>query len=419
MATSNARIQFSTADEETWKSVNPALREGELVIAKKPSGKYRLYVGATGGSKFNDSIVVWDEELADSYTKSAASSAAAAMGSKSAAAASASYAAQSMSAAKTSADAAAQSMNTAKDSASAAAQSMNAAVTAGNLSQTSADNAKTSELNAKSSAEEAAISAGSVSYATQEEVNAGTEEMKIVSPKTLKGFENNKYLLKTGGMLTGDVKTTALIIKNASNMHIAEQGTGEKEDSVVIGADKNGTQFGLINILRSLINKNNQVRLRVKNKNWADVRMIQTDDGKYWGEFAGGNDTELYIPDGDDSTRIPTTAWTRKHVKNEALLKSGGTVTGSIERDYPGTYIQGRDRCLVKTPNNSGGFNAILSCKTKNGSWEIGAEPNKDRLILSYTKDSDYSANRNVTSRFYISEDGHVTFPNGAEFWIE
>lgn len=34
MATSNTRIQFSTADEETWKSVNPMLREGELVIAK-------------------------------------------------------------------------------------------------------------------------------------------------------------------------------------------------------------------------------------------------------------------------------------------------------------------------------------------------------------------------------------------------
>lgn len=241
MATSNARIQFSIADEETWKSVNPMLREGELVIAKKPSGKYRLYVGAKGGSKFKDSTIVWDEELADSHEKNAAISADAAMTSKSAAASSASYAAQSMNSAKESASAAEQSMNSAEASADKAAEYMNNAINsssaaaqnsasaassmkkaeqsmnsakesadkaveasnnasssassaansesnaidAKNKATQSASEAKSSELNAKASEKSAANSAAALSYATQEEVNLGIESRKIVSPKTL------------------------------------------------------------------------------------------------------------------------------------------------------------------------------------------------------------------------------------------
>ena len=241
MATSNARIQFSTADEETWKSVNPMLREGELVIAKKPSGKYRLYVGAKGGSKFKDSTIVWDEELADSHEKNAAISAANAMTSKSAAASSASAAEQSMNSAKESASAAEQSMNSAEASADQAAEYMNNAINSSNVAAQnsasaassmkkaeqsmnsakesadkavaasnnasssassaansesnaidaknkatqSASEAKSSELNAKASEKSAANSASSLSYATQEEVNFGIESRKIVSPKTL------------------------------------------------------------------------------------------------------------------------------------------------------------------------------------------------------------------------------------------
>ena len=46
---SNARIQFSTASEEKWLQVNPVLREGELVIARKANGKRKLVVGKPGG----------------------------------------------------------------------------------------------------------------------------------------------------------------------------------------------------------------------------------------------------------------------------------------------------------------------------------------------------------------------------------
>ena len=64
---SNARIQFSTASEEKWLQVNPLLREGELVIARKANGKRKLVVGKPGGSSYANSEVVWDAEQAETY----------------------------------------------------------------------------------------------------------------------------------------------------------------------------------------------------------------------------------------------------------------------------------------------------------------------------------------------------------------
>ena len=371
MATSNARIQFSTAEEKTWKSINPMLREGELVIAKKPSGKYKLYVGATGGSKFNDSVVVWDEELADSYSKSAAMSASQATGSKSAAAASASYAAQSMSAAKTSADAAAQSMNAAKASADAAEQSKTSAalssnkaaenmrkaedsanksetaatnaissansasqsetnaINAKNESNKSASNAKISETNAKASEKAAAISAGSVSYATQEEVNAGVEAKKIVSPKTLKNFGDTKYLPSSGGTLTGNVNTTADLIKTAQNIDINESGASARESILVRGTDKNNVDVARLNMQVNVAGNIRKLQTRVINKGWSDFRICQTDDGKFWCELVGGEGTTLSISPGSNNNTVPTTEWVNTFIGNYIMRGASATSNGA------------------------------------------------------------------------------------------
>ena len=371
METSNARIQFSAAEEKTWKSINPMLREGELVIAKKPSGKYRLYVGATGGSKFNDSVVVWDEELADSYSKSAAMSASQATGSKSAAAASASYAAQSMSAAKTSADAAAQSMNAAKASADAAEQSKTSAalssnkaaenmrkaedsanksetaatnaissansasqsetnaINAKNESNKSASNAKISETNAKASEKAAAISAGSVSYATQEEVNAGVEAKKIVSPKTLKNFGDTKYLPSSGGTLTGNVNTTADLIKTAQNIDINESGASARESVLVRGTDKNNVDVARLNMQVNVAGNIRKLQTRVINKGWSDFRICQTDDGKFWCELVGGEGTTLSISPNSNNNTIPTTEWVNTFIGNYIMRGASANANGA------------------------------------------------------------------------------------------
>lgn len=47
--------------------MNPVLREGELVIARKANGKRKLVVGKPGGSSYANSEVVWDAEQAETY----------------------------------------------------------------------------------------------------------------------------------------------------------------------------------------------------------------------------------------------------------------------------------------------------------------------------------------------------------------
>ena len=121
MSETNARIQFSMASESEWTAVNPQLRQGELAVSLKPSGKIKLVIGASGGAAYKDSIVVWDEESAQkilSNTQTAASNAAA---SASAAGGSASAAANSASAAKSYESAAADSASKASKSAREAA----------------------------------------------------------------------------------------------------------------------------------------------------------------------------------------------------------------------------------------------------------------------------------------------------------
>lgn len=166
---SNARIQFSTADESKWNSINPTLREGELVIVKKTNGKYKLYVGAPGGSTYKNSTLVWDQDYAEQVAadaetafENAEDSANAAANSASAAALSASNASTSATNAASSASAAASSRSSAAASASAASGSANAASSSATTASSKADDA----------AESASAAAGSASAANTSATNA-------------------------------------------------------------------------------------------------------------------------------------------------------------------------------------------------------------------------------------------------------
>lgn len=161
----NARIEFSVASVEEWEKVNPKLHQGEPVFAKKPSGKYILKVGAPGGSTYQNAVVVWDQDDAETKMTSTQEAAAQALASKNAASASASAAKASENAAAASKSAAATSEENAKTSETNAAASKNAAANSASTasakataSANSASAASTSETNAAKSASAAATS---------------------------------------------------------------------------------------------------------------------------------------------------------------------------------------------------------------------------------------------------------------------
>lgn len=146
---SNARIQFSTADETKWVAINPQLREGELVLAKKPNGKYKLVVGGPGGSAYLDSTLVWDQEEAEALTTRSENAQTTAV-----------QKAQEIVSAATNA-------NTAN---SAAQNAMNEAVAAKNAAQTyksAAETAKTGAVNAQTAAEAANTTAQTAKTAAE------------------------------------------------------------------------------------------------------------------------------------------------------------------------------------------------------------------------------------------------------------
>lgn len=130
---------------------------------------------------------------------------------------------------------------------------------------------------------------------------------------------SSMYLSLTGGTLTGDVINEAKYVKTAKSIDATATGAGEDEETIVMARDKNGQSLGFINILRHKNNKNVQLRNRVINKSWSDLRVVQDDDGNYWAEYAGGSGTNLLISQNDNSNKIPTTAWVRSVLGPEKI----------------------------------------------------------------------------------------------------
>ena len=140
MATTNARIQFSTDSIDTWTTINPTLREGEPVLAKTNDGKYALYAGNIGGSLFTESVLIWDETKAEGIIASA----------------------------QAAADEAETYCNTCKQSATEAATSATEAATSATNAAASATEAAKQATAAEASAANASVSEKSAAYSAEQ-----------------------------------------------------------------------------------------------------------------------------------------------------------------------------------------------------------------------------------------------------------
>lgn len=188
----NARIEFSVASVAEWEKVNPKLHQGEPVFAKKQSGKYILKVGAPGGSTYKNSVVVWDQDDAETKMTSTQEAATQALASK----------------------------NAASASASAAKASENAAVASKSAAATSAANAKTSETNAAASKTAAANSASTASAKATASANsssaAATSEKNAAKSATA-AVASEEHALSSANAASTSASNARISETNAAN----------------------------------------------------------------------------------------------------------------------------------------------------------------------------------------------------------
>ena len=85
------------------------------------------------------------------------------------------------------------------------------------------------------------------------------------------------------------------------------------------------------------------------------------------------------------------------------LPLSGGLVTGQIQKNTGGSWIDDRDRAVVRSHYpGDWSYGAVAAMETKNGFWTMGNLGGNESLIFNYSPDSNYSAGKNDTSQVYL-----------------
>lgn len=96
-----------------------------------------------------------------------------------------------------------------------------------------------------------------------------------------------------------------------------------------------------------------------------------------------------------------------KTISSTYLPLAGGTMTGQIKKAGSSTsWISGRDTALVRIESYKA-YNAGLSMKTTNGSWEIGVYTS-DNLWFTYASDSNYNAGTGTVAQFRAASNGTI-----------
>jgi hypothetical protein len=98
-------------------------------------------------------------------------------------------------------------------------------------------------------------------------------------------------------------------------------------------------------------------------------------DGKHASDFATSGHTHSYVSLGGSTMNTHAT-----------ISRTGSSVS----------WYQGRLHPIIKTTSYTG-YNAILSMKTTNGSWDLGVY-SSDTAYLTYISDTNYNSSTNTTT---------------------
>ena len=87
---------------------------------------------------------------------------------------------------------------------------------------------------------------------------------------------------------------------------------------------------------------------------------------------------------------------------------AGGTMTGKINRDAGGMWIQARNNVIAfGTTANSQAYNPVVGQKTSKGAWTVGNLAGDERLVFSYDTDTNFNAGTNSSNTTYLPVGGN------------
>lgn len=159
---------------------------------------------------------------------------------------------------------------------------------------------------------------------------------------------------------------------------------------------------------------------------WHFLRFTHSNSSGYYTDLAiPFNSTSLYykrITAGSVANSSTNAGWIQvldvlnysSTLDGRYLKLSGGTMNSTAQIIRSGVsknWVLGRDGALIRI-NTINGYSPIISIKTTNGSWEIGAYDQStyaDKLIFSYATDTNYTSSNNTTAIYTITNGGHFS----------
>lgn len=229
---------------------------------------------------------------------------------------------------------------------------------------------------------------------------------------------SNSYVKKAGDTMTGELKNSSndftlssdsneqrfKFLNASKNKHTAYFYKGADTSSTIVGLwDVTDGQIwtyntsGYFNLdKRVVIGGYNNSNYSLSTSSFICNSWIRTTGSTGWyNETHGGgwymsdntyirnyNSKHLYITGG-----LGVNCELRLWEAGRQITRAGNSVT----------WINGRDGALIRQDSYSG-YNPIFSCKTTNGSWELGPYDN-NVLYFSYGTDSNYKAVKNTVEQ--------------------